>query len=159
MGFPHWTQAVLLCIGVASLAAGCDGGSTASALKSCGMPPPVPVPEMWLSYPEPNATGVPVNVGTIIFAGISSGYFGPNIVTVAGPSGDVPVGAFTSPPSPLPSPLAVPSGWGGPYVAAPVPTLSPQTTYNVSFTYVDWADKPPACRTDVTQALGSFTTQ
>lgn len=159
MRFTHRFQALLLCIGFASIAAGCGGGTIAT--KSCGFPPPVPIPAMFLSYPEPNATNVPVNVGIVIFGGVTSGFYGSNTVTVAGPSGDVPVGAFTSAPSPLPSPHAVPSGWGGaiPYVAVSIPTLSPRATYNVSFTYIDWANNPPSCKTNVTQPLGSFTTQ
>ncbi|HEV3153717.1 MAG TPA: hypothetical protein VGZ02_07945 [Candidatus Baltobacteraceae bacterium] len=152
----RYAIAIGLCAGLAACA-----GTAATAPASCGFPPPVPIPELWLSYPEPGATNVPLNVGEVIFVGIPSGFFGPDTVAITSSGGtSIPVGAFTAPPSPLPSPYAIPTGFSGniPFSAVPVPTLSPSTTYNVSFSYIDWAENPPSCRTHVTQQLGAFTT-
>lgn len=145
----------------------CGGGANVAApAATCGPPPPVPVPFLVLSYPEPNATSVPDAFGTLLFVGFPfDDYFGPTNVTLTTLAGaNVPVGAFTAPPSPLPSPYVVPSGFSStgvsniPFVAAPVPMLSPSTIYNVTFTYADFGDTPPTCRTTQSESLGSFTT-
>lgn len=140
----------------------CGGGGVTAPAATCGPPPPVPAPFLALSYPEPNATNVPDAFGTLIFVGQTADYFGPSSVTLATAAAvNVPVGAFTAPPSPLPSPYAVPSGFSGnvPFVAAPIPTLSPSTTYSVTFNYADYSGIPPTCTSTYTNPLGSFTTQ
>ncbi len=140
--------------------AACGGGSKA-APPNCGPPPPVPLPVLFLVYPEPNALNVPDSIGEIVFVGQTSSFLGPGTVTVAAPSGNVPVGAFTTPPLPIPTPNATPAGISGniPYVAVPVPTLSPATTYALTFSFPDFGGSPPTCRTTQTQSLGSFTTR
>jgi hypothetical protein len=101
-------------------------------------------------------------IGALIFADIS-GLTPQDAVALSAAGTPVPVGAFTAAPSPLPSPRVTPGaqfgGPGLPYISAPVPTLSPSTTYTVQFTYQDWADNPPACTTMQSQTLGTFTTQ
>jgi hypothetical protein len=150
-------------IGAALLCA-CGGGVGADQPTSspgCGSPPPTTHPQLWLVYPMPNATSIPDNVGSAIFADIA-GLQPQDSVTISSPMGQVPVGAFTSAPSPLPSPRVTPGnefGANAPYVAVPLPTLSPATTYTVNYTYQDWADNPPSCTMMNTQTLGAFTTQ
>ncbi|MEO6991903.1 MAG: hypothetical protein ABI346_02350 [Candidatus Baltobacteraceae bacterium] len=144
---------------IALVLVACGSGPGSSG---CSSPPPVPIPELFLSYPEPGSPAVSVGIGEVIFVGNAGGLYAPDTVAIRGRSGaNVPVGAFTAAPSPFPTPYAVPSGFSGniPFVAVPIPTLSPGVTYDVSFSYTDWADAPPACRTTVTQSLGSFTTK
>jgi hypothetical protein len=145
---------------IAVLAACSGGGGTNPASPGCGSPPPSASPVLDLVYPIPNATAVSEFLGFLVFAtgGVSSQEF----VTLSNANTPVPVGAFTAPPSPLPSPRVTPgSKFSGDvsYVAVPVPTLSPETTYTVSYTYQDFADNPPSCMAPVTLPLGSFTTQ
>lgn len=127
---------------------------------SCGSPPPAPTPWLDLSYPISGSVNVSPSIGELIFFGLTNGYYGPAKVMLSSQNGQVPVGSFTAPPSPLPSPHATPTGGNNlPYVAAPIPSLSPQTTYNVSYSYTDWANDPPSCTTEVTKPAGSFSTQ
>lgn len=138
------------------------GGNQLQTPAPCGLPPPVPIAELWLSYPQPGATSVPLNIGEIVFAGADTGYFGSDTVSVSSSTqATVPVGAFTAAPSPMPTPFATPPNSSGnvPYEAVPIPTLSPSTTYNVSYTYRDWSSKPPSCTQKITEQLGAFTTQ
>lgn len=124
----------------------------------CGMPPPVPAPWLALVYPEPGAANVPVSIRQLVLAGNYYGYYDNAAVTMtAGDGMIVPVGAYTAAPSPLPSPHATPAQ-GTPYVAVPVPTLSPATTYALSYTFTDFNGIPPACTGPVTWPLGSFST-
>jgi hypothetical protein len=146
---------------IASLLAACGGGYTASPRPSlqapCGPPPPSAAPFLALEYPEPNATNVPASIGMLLFAGSSGG------VTIAMRSSSgstVPIGTPTAAPSPIPTPYATPSNFGGnvPYFAAPIPALSPATTYSLSYTYSDFNGIPPSCYGPATQQLGSFST-
>lgn len=151
----------LMLLALAALAAcgGSNGDPTSPV--GCGSPPPSPHPQLWLVYPMPNATAVPVSIGSLIFADIA-GLTPQDLVTVSASGLQVPVGNFTAAPSPLPSPRVTPGsqfGPNAPYVAASVQTLSPATTYTVTYTYQDWADNPPSCTATQTQTLGSFTTQ
>lgn len=137
----------------------CNATVVGSA-PTCGQPPPVPVPFLSLIYPEPSATNVPDNVGVLVFQGVANDFFGPDSITLSSGSTTVPAGAFTAPPSPLPTPHATPSGIPASFVAVPVPTLSPATTYNVTFNYTDFGESnPPSCTMMQTQNLGSFTTK
>ncbi len=125
------------------------------------MPPPVPPPTLFLSYPENGSVNVSIAVGRLLFIGVPQGFYGNAAVSMVSTAGTaVPVGAYTAAPSPLPSPHAVPSGASGdlPYVAAPIPTLSPATSYALSETYTDFNGVPPTCTAPVTQSLGSFST-
>lgn len=153
------TLAFTVLLGFSTLAA-CGGGATQSN-PGCGFPPPVPVPWLTLAYPIPGATNVPPSIGIMLMAGEVNGFYGPDTVALASWAGSVPIGTFTAAPSPLPTPYATPAGSSGdiPNVAVPLPTLSPATTYTASFTYTDWADNPPSCRTQITTKMGSFKTQ
>lgn len=135
---------------------------SATTSNPCGMPPPVPNPFLQLVSPQPGSTNVSTNVGLLIFAGMPQGFYDNATVTMTASSGaNVPVGAYTTAPSPSPTPYPVPSGWGGnvPYIAAPIPTLSPATTYTLSYTYLDFNGVPPSCTGSVTLPLGTLTTQ
>ena len=142
-----------------TLLVACAGGATNPGVNpGCGFPPPLPAPPApYLIYPAPNATAVPDNAGVLVFGGPSAS--GPIAIFTSGVS--VPIGAFTAAPSPLPSPHATPGAQFSnyPYYAAPIPTLSPASTYTVTSSYQTWADTPPSCTATATQTLGSFTTQ
>lgn len=128
----------------------------------CGMPPPVPSPFLWLASPQSGSANVSTTIGILVFAGMPQGFYDTAKVTMLTPNGaQVAVGAYEAAPSPSPSPYPVPPGWSGniPYVAAPVPTLAPSTTYTLSYTYTDFNGVPPACTGPQTLPLGSFTTQ
>jgi hypothetical protein len=149
---------------LAATAAACS--SKSSPVVNCGLPPPLPIPELILLYPAPGATGVPDAIGSLVLSGNGEDYYGPTTIalTTMSTGGGVTVVAQGTPgpaPSPLPSPLATPSELGAdaPNSGLPVPTLSPATTYSVSRTYEDFSEKPPTCRTHVTQILGTFATQ
>jgi len=87
------------------------------------------------------------------------GQNGAIMIAVTSAAGAVPLGAPTSAPSPLPSPFSTsPPQYSGPYVAIPLPTLAPNTTYTVSDNYTGWANNPPQCTATITQFSGSFTT-
>ena len=145
---------------VCSISLSACNAKVVGSAPTCGPPPPVPVPFLSLIYPEPSAPNVPDNVGVLVFQGFANDYFGPDSITLSSGTTTVPAGAFTSPPSPLPTPHATPSGIPASFVAVPVPSLSPATTYNVTFNYTDFGESnPPSCTMMQTQNLGSFTTQ
>jgi hypothetical protein len=152
----------LVCsLAAAALLVACAGGSTTDLAQGCGSPPPSAPPGLWLVYPIPDATAVPDALGSLVFAS-GGGLNSQDTITLVSASGSVTAGSFTAPPSPVPSPHVTPgSEFSGnvSYVAAPIPTLSPATTYTINFTYPDWADEPPSCSAPVTRGLGSFTTQ
>jgi hypothetical protein len=149
-------QLVMLMFVLATAALAACGG-TLHARDNCGtIPPPVPVPEAWLIYPMPDATGVPVSVGNLIFVDQAPLF---TTVAVTSPYGPVPLGTFTAAPTPIPSPHSTQFTGTEPYVEASVPTLSASTTYTVTYSYMDWADNPPTCQALESRNLGSFTTQ
>jgi len=127
---------------------------------NCGLPIPTPPPTGQLVYPANGATNVSPAIGELIFQGSglqNSEFFGPeSVVMTSGSGAVVPVGAFSAPASPLPSPLP---NSGLPYVAAPVPALAAATTYTLRLDYADWNNTPPSCVHTASLALGSFTTQ
>lgn len=142
---------------LASLLAACGGGHTLSPQATCGPPPPSAAPFLALAYPAPNATNVPASIGILVFAGSS----GNLIIAMQSSTGSsVPLGKPTAAPSPIPTPYATPSNFSGnvPYFAASIPTLSPATSYSLSYTYRDFNGIPPSCYGPVTQQLGAFTT-
>jgi hypothetical protein len=162
---------VLFCAlaGVALFLSACGASSSGApsysaviAEATCGPPAPGPRPFLALSYPEPNSTAVPTTIGQVIFAGSLQGVTGNATLQMTTSAGaTVPLGPPTAAPSPMPTPYAVPSGWSGniPFMAFPVPTLSPSTTYNFQYTYTDSGGLPPTCTVQVTGPAGSFTTQ
>lgn len=147
---------------LAILIAACGGGAAAPhRTASCGLPIPGMRPYLALSYPEPESTGVPANVGEVILAGFVDGVTGSATVSMTASNGSaIPLGAPTTAPSPMPTPYAVPDGWSGntPFVAFHVPALSPKTTYTLSYSYTD-STSPPVCSQQLTHMAGSFTTQ
>ena len=148
-------------LAVAILAACGGAGGGPSPMVGCGLPPPSPHPQLWLVYPVPGATAVSDSIGALVFADIA-GLTPQDSITVSAAGTPVPVGAFTTAPSPLPSPRVTPGAEFGPnvpYIAVPIPTLSPATAYTVNYTFQDFASNPPSCTTTQTQTLGTFTTQ
>lgn len=144
--------------------AGVACSSKPAPVVDCGLPPPLPIPLVFLAYPAPGATGVADVIGTIVIGGPPFDYYGTPRFTLmtaqSGASTDIAEATPAPPPSPLPSPLAIPTGEiDAPFVGFPVPALSPATTYTVAYQYEDFSDQPPTCRTQVSQTLGSFTTQ
>jgi hypothetical protein len=142
----------------------CGAGAVSAPQTQATCPPPAPSsqPFLAISYPEPNATAVPVTIGELIFVGFLEGLYGNATVSMESANGvGVPVGAPTSAPSPMPTPFYVPPGWGGniPFVAIPVPTLAPSTTYTVTYRFTDYNGVPPSCVGPVTRTAGSFTTK
>lgn len=142
----------------ASLLAACGGGQTPSPQATCGPPPPIPDPFLALAYPAPNAVNVPLSIGMVVFAGYSGGL---KISMQSGSGANIPIGAPTAPPSPMPTPYATPANYGGevPYFAVPIPSLSPATTYSLSYTYTGYTGVPPACVGPITHGLGVFATE
>ena len=165
------TAEFLLFVASIPLLATCGGAtggvpnrSQPNPQSSATCPPPVPGPRpvLDLSYPIPGSTAVPIDIGQVIFVGFYQGVTGNASISVLTASGTrVPVGAFVAAPSPMPTPYAIPTGWSGniPFVAAPVPTLSPSTTYNITYAFTDDGGAPPSCTSQVTETSGSFTTR
>jgi hypothetical protein len=139
---------------------GAAGSISADPQSGTNCPPPTFFPaQLWLSYPMPSTMNVPVSVGQIILA--NTGGSGPFSITVTSGAASVPVGAVSRAPSPLPTPYATP----GPntqsnmtvYLAAPIPTLSPATTYTVTAS-IENGVNTPQCADITPQTLGAFTT-
>lgn len=141
----------------------CGGGflrSSPQAAATCGPPwtEPTPYPA-WLAYPPSGSTNVATTIGKFIEKGASPGGLA---IIVSSPSGNLPLGTPTAAPSPYPTPFVTPPPndyVNGPYMAVPLPTLSPATTYTVSDQFMYWSNNPPQCEAPVTQFVGSFTTQ
>lgn len=153
---------------VAALAACTGSGAIGSAnnvapqtAATCPPPSPGPTPiAAWLAYPPSGSTNVATSIGELIEKGAAPGNGLTMVVSSA--AGNVPLGAPTIAPSPYPTPFATPPptfGWSGPYVAVPLPALSPAATYTVTDVYTDWANNPPACSAQYTQPVGTFTTR
>lgn len=159
------TRVLFASIAVLATLSACGGSTpgTPTPAATCGPPPPVPVPWLALAYPVPGTTNVKMSVGLLVFAGNTYDYYSnPATVSVSSTSGsNVPVGAYTAAPSPMPTPYATPASASGniPYLAAPIGTLAPATAYTVRFTYADWNGVAPSCVGQFTQTIGSFTTQ
>jgi hypothetical protein len=153
---PKKSSLALALVALASVLTAC-GGNSGTARMTCGPAPLEPIPAHWLIYPAPNATDVPDSIGELVFAGLVQSGDSVGLATAGGAS--VPAGPFTAAPSPLPTPYATPPSSGIPLAAAPLPVLSPGTTYAVGYTYTTWADNPPVCKGPATQPLGSFTTR
>lgn len=171
----HGFLFVTLLFATASIVAACGGsGSTLSPAPSppthapqsgASCPPPSPIPTpvpAWLAYPPNGSASVPIGIGEIVEQG--TGLPGTLGISVSSPAGPIPLGTPAAASSPFPSPFATPDPNSGlpylnqPYVAVPLPTLSPSTTYTVNDVYTGWDDNPPQCSAQVTQFMGSFTT-
>jgi hypothetical protein len=133
---------------------------SAFALSACGSssPPkggyvcPEPIlaaPE--LLYPISGSTGAPDGNFALVFAYDSSTitYSAPKLTSA---SGTVQAGAYGSPPSPLPSPMATASSGFTTLFGSQVGTLSAGTAYTVKATF-----GTGVCAT--TAQLGTFTTK
>lgn len=143
-----------------SAAAPCAVPQTVAAgtiQTDCGLPPPVPSPYLIMALPANGTTGVSTGIGQLILQGFTQSYFGSTTLAMTSASGAaVAIGTPTTTPSPLPSPLPSPNGL---FYAATVPVLSPATTYTLTFSYTDFGNNPPLCRTPVTVTLSNFTTR
>lgn len=157
-------MALVACSGAGSNPTSNTPGDPSTPLATCAPPPPGPTPiPAWLDYPPNGSTGIATSVGQLIERGVEEpGQNNSLLIVLTSQSGtNVPVGAPTAAPSPLPTPFATPPPnypITGPYVAIPLPTLSPTTTYEVSDTYTGWSDSPPQCTAQYSQPVGSFTT-
>jgi hypothetical protein len=122
-------------------------------------------PAVELLYPIPGATGVPPNIGVLVYQGTYQGTplaqstSPANVPIALGVTAPPSIGTPpTSVPSPFPSPAATPYGpSGGSAYAVALPTLSPNTTYQVFATQnVGGCIEPGQT---VQSHIGSFTTQ
>lgn len=162
-------------LSVVSVLSACGGGGvggvgnapptrtpTPAPAVTCPPPPttPTPIPG-WLAYPPNGSTNLAINIGEIIEQGADYG-LGGLTVTVSSSSVNLPLGTPTIAPSPYPTPFAMSPpefiNHTEPYIAIPLPTLSPATTYTVSDVYTGWADNPPQCSAQYGQFMGSFAT-
>ncbi len=156
-------RAIAGILATAALVAACGGGGSVggpasqqiTAGATCPPPPAIPTPyPAWLAYPPSGSSSVSTSIGQIIERGWSS-------VIIAAGNSTVTAGTPTAAPSPFPTPFATaPPQYDtlGPYIAVPLPTLSPNTTYTVEDQYTGWDDNPPQCSTTLTQTAGTFTT-
>lgn len=148
-------MAILLVPLVASMI-GCGGSSS----SPCGPPAPVAPPPVVLEYPTSGATGVSSSVGLLIVAGVSSPNSynpGPPVIGLRTSSDTtVNIGTPTVAASPLPTPIAAPTGLT--LFQVSLPQLSSQTAYTVTSTYTNFTSGP-VCTTPQTTSVGSFTTQ
>jgi hypothetical protein len=133
-------------------------GATGSA---CGTPPAEPTPfPAFLNYPPSGSANVSTSIGELIEQGAMGPGKGTAIEVTAG-AASVPVGMPGIAPTPYPTPFATaPPDYAGsdfPYLAVPLPTLAPSTTYTASDVYTGWSNVPP-CTAQYTQFVGTFTT-
>ena len=148
--------ATLLFLG--ALVLGCSGNQRFTGVGYCDHIDYTPAVQ--LLYPIPGATGVPVNIGVLVYRGTPLGTpTSPASVPISlgvGPSPSITTEP-TSVPSPLPSPAATPDQPNGSVYAVALATLSPNTTYQVFATQnVGGCVKPG--QTVVTN-IGTFATQ
>jgi hypothetical protein len=162
MGYNAATTArtLIVCAACAVAVACSSNGGTVNTRKvdSCGFAPPVPAPALFLAFPIPSSTSVPVTIAELVVQGDPQYIYGPITVSLASATAPIVSDIAPSPaPSPLPSPIASPFGTAA-YYAVPIPTLAPSTTYTASINFLDWSDNPPVCRAPSTQQIGSFST-
>jgi len=114
---------------------------------------PYPIRNVAVVYPADGSSGVSTGVGVLVLQGYFSGP-PPEFATLATKAGNTLIVAPVGPaPSPLPSPIATPQRvHGAPYGAVPIPSLSPQTTYEVQLTHAT------PCIPFFTDSSASFTT-
>jgi hypothetical protein len=136
----------------AIVATGCGGGAPAPSptTSPCIYNPPA-LPVLNLIYPMPGATGVPTDIGVLVYAGSEN------------EAVDLEVGSTpffsdgaTIVPSPLPSPAAT-AGPGEQLYAVKIGALAANTKYTAL-----WTGELPTCGGAVeaeTFPFGSFTTQ
>jgi hypothetical protein len=145
---------LLLGIIAAALLPACAGGPQDPGI--CNQPF---IPALSMVYPKPGATNVPDSLSTIVFSGQpNTGGGVPSIELSIGDQRVTSIGTFGAAPSPLPSPAATPvPGQPPSYVAVTVNSLSPHTTYDVTYQYT--FPGSGQCAGTVNMAEGSFTTQ
>jgi hypothetical protein len=109
-------------------------------------------------YPVPGATNVPDSLSTLVFAGqpLSGPSGSPSIELSVGDTQLATISAFGAAPSPLPSPAVSPLP-AGPYESISIPSLSPHTTYSVTYQYT--FPGSGECAGTVNMPMGNFTTQ
>jgi hypothetical protein len=149
----------MICAATAvAVACSSNGGAVTRKVPPCGYPPPEPAPALFLAFPIPSSTNVPVSIGEVVVQGDPQYIYGPISVSLASAAAPVVSDVAPSPaPSPLPSPIASPLGTTS-YYAVPIPTLAASTTYTANISYLDWSDNPPTCRAPNTQQIGTFST-
>ena len=144
---------LLLGIIAAALLAGCAGGPRDPVV--CNDPP---IPALAMVYPEPGATNVPDALSTIVFSGEPAADDEMSIELSIGDQKIASTGTFGPAPSPLPSPAGTPLPGEPPsYFAIAVNSLSPHTTYDVTYQYT--LPGSGQCAGTVNLPEGSFTTQ
>ncbi len=131
-----------LALVVVAVGAACSGNG--AALPPCALPLQ---PVFAMIDPSPGATGVPDNLGEIVFEG-----FGPSRVTLTGGTQTI---ALTLVPAPTPTPT--PQGALPQSIAALSTPLSASTNYTASYTVTISGS---ACASQsYTADAGSFTTE
>ena len=136
---------------------GADPSPAATCAPNPGLPTPHPT---WIAYPAAGSTNVSTNLGEIVVTGLIGSYSQPNLIMKAQSGSTIALGVPTSPPSPRPTPFATapPDDYYGPYFGITIPTLLPDTMYDLTDYFATWDDNPPQCSATVTQPVGSFTT-
>jgi hypothetical protein len=136
----------IIALALAASLAGCSGQALASLY--CGGTPPTSnnpvVPQ--LLYPVPGVGDVPDNAPAMVFA----------IDITSGGGTQIQGGSMTSPPNPLPTPIAKEIAPGTPMYGVSLPPLATHTTYTVNY-----RDVVSFCGRTFTNLykMGSFTTQ
>jgi hypothetical protein len=155
----------LVAFACAAVVAGCGGGNSApvtyatpSSGGSC-QPTLLPAPSYALLFPLPAATGVPLATTTLYVNGFStynSALGQLQAVPVANPTASPTVITLAAlqPASTVPSPAATPQPGTTTNYAIPLPTLSPNVTYQVYVVGTQGGSCPQA----FTSLAGSFTT-
>jgi hypothetical protein len=140
---------------LAASLAGCSGQALANLY--CGGSPPTSnnpvVPQ--LLYPVPGIANVPDNAPTMVVAySLSPAAAFPIDITPAGGT-QIQAGSMTSPPKPLPTPIAKELVPGTPMYGVTLPPLAAHTTYAVAY-----RDVVSFCGRTFTNLykMGSFTT-
>jgi hypothetical protein len=142
MSFPKC--AVVALVVVAAACAACSSSST--RLPAC-LPIPMPIPAFFLVSPSPGATGVPVNLSSITFAGYPLGK-----VSLTGGGKTIPL-TLQPAPTPTPTPVnALPQS-----IATLSKPLSASTTYTANQSYTNSGNN--CSPWTATVSAGSFTTQ
>jgi hypothetical protein len=146
---------IAIILTLAASLSGCSGQALASLY--CGGSPPTSnnpvVPQ--LLYPVPGVANVPDNAPTMVVAYSLSPAAAFQIDIVSAGGSPIQVGGMTSPPNPLPKPIAKELVPGTPMYGAALPPLAAHTTYAVAY-----RDVTSYCgRSSVNlYKMGSFTT-
>jgi hypothetical protein len=146
----------IIALALAASLAGCSGQALASLY--CGGTPPTSnnpvVPQ--LLYPVPGVGNVPDNAPAMVVAYSLSPATAFAIDITSGGGTQIQSGSMTSPPNPLPTPIAKEIAPGTPMYGVSLPPLATHTTYTVNY-----RDVVSFCGRTFTNLykMGSFTTQ